>query len=426
MRRDPLALNHEEELFTLIAESVSSGAHEETLIDRVNVLLHGGFDWVYFLRLADYHNYLAAAYRFFRDSGNFDDLPDHVKVEFEKEYLLSQARFAKKESELIEILGAFEAQGLDAVVFKGIPQAYILYNDPGIRVSMDIDLLIDKSQIEKAQQVLFDLGFSIYPGLITEQEYREHHFHLIYSRGENKDIVVELHWTLVDPKKGHEMDCETVLQGAVPVKIRDRFVKTLTLAHSLWYMCMHLSYKAYLDVRGHAELKRLVEKMSESDWTYVIEWAKESDTLDQLNLAFAVCEILFGSFLDEKNSRLLKPSLFVNRFTVSMYYPRGLVWDWVPFLDTHEIIVLLSLRSGIRKKASFLFNLLFPDRKMLYEVYPGKLIQTEDSKRRLYFKGIYVFLKVIVLIFLMGLLIQSKVVGERMLDPVKGKNGLEE
>ena len=418
-RRDSLDLSNEEELFVLIAEHVSSDTDEGNSIGVLNILLNNGLDWDYFLRLAENHNYFAAAYRFFHDHGIFGDLPDQVKIVLEKEYLLSEARFAKKESELIEILDALEARGLDVVVFKGIPLAYFLYKDPGIRVSKDIDILIDKSQVESAQQVLSDLGFSLYTGWLKEEDYRAHHFHLIYTRGESMDIVVELHWTLLDPKKGHEMDCGVVRQKAVPMKILDRSIKTLTLPHALWFTCMHLSYNVYLDVRGLAELKRLAVKMDGSEWESAIKWAQETHTLDQLKLAFAISESVFGEYLEKKISQRLKPSHFIRTFILSMYYPRGLVWDRVPFLDTHEIILLLLLRPGIRMKMIFMCNLIFPDRKALYEVYPGRLIETDDTKRRFHLKGIYVFLKVSVLTFLMGFLIQNKVLGERMLDPEK-------
>lgn len=416
-RKDPLDLSSEEELFALLADNVSSDEHDNPSGDRLHTLLQDRFDWSDFLRLTSHHNYLAAAYRFFRDIGTFDDMPEHVKSVLEQEYLLGQARFAKKESELMEILEAFKARNLDAVVFKGIPKAYLLYNDPGIRVSKDIDILVDPDMLEEAQQVLLENGYALYSGLLTEEDYRAHHFHLIYTRGENKDIVIELHWTLLDPKKGHVMDCEAVLQHAVPIMIQGRDVKTLGIPHSLWYECMHLSYKAYLDVRGLAELKRLAMKLDESDWEEAIQWARKSETLDQVKYALAVAEAFFGEFLEDGISRRLKVSRFVDMFIISMYYPRGLVWEWVPFVDTHEIVVSLSLRRGIRKKISFLYNLVFPDKTTFYEVYPKRTSEAGDSGRRFYPRGIYVFFKVTMLTLFMGLLIRTRILGERKLDP---------
>ncbi|MEN8209898.1 MAG: nucleotidyltransferase family protein, partial [Candidatus Fermentibacteria bacterium] len=417
-RRDSLNLSNEEKLFVLIAEYVSSDTDEENMTGVLSELLNDGIEWDYFLRLAESHDYLAAAYRFFLDYEILAGLPGQVRVLLENEYLLSQARFAKKESELVEILDALETHGIDVVVFKGIPLAHIFYNDPGIRVSKDIDILIDKAQVESAQQVLGDNGFSLYTGWLKEADWRTYHFHLIYTRGENMDIVIELHWILLDPNKDHEMDCEVVRRQAVSMKIQGRKVETLSQPHALWFACMHLSYKVYLDVRGLAELKRLAAKMDESAWEYVFSWAQETRTLDQLKLAFAISESVFGAYLEESISLRLKPSRFVRTFILSMYYPRGLVWDHVPFLGTHQMVVMLSLRQGFRRKMSFLYNLIFPDRKALYEVYPGKFIETAETRRRFHIKGIYVFLKVIVLTFLMGFLVQSKSLGERMLDPV--------
>ena len=82
--------------------------------------------------------------------------------------------------------------------------------------------------------------------------------------------------------------------------------------------------------------------------------------------------------------------------------------------------MFLSLRPGLGRKMSFIRDLVFPDRGMLYEVYPGRLFETDYMERRFHPKGIFVLSKVFVLTFLMGFLIQGKVFGERMLDPVDG------
>jgi hypothetical protein len=245
---------------------------------------------------------------------------------------------------------------------------------------------------------------------------------LIFTRGENKDIVVELHWDLLDPKKGHAIDCETVSRRAVTIKTQNSDIKTFSLPHAVWYLCMHLSYKACLDVRGLAELKRLALKMDESEWDYVIEWARESDTLDQLKLAFSVSESLFGKFLDRRTSQLLVPSRFIGTFIMSTYYPRGLVWDWAPFIAAHEIMVSFSLRHGIRNKMRYLYHLVFPDKETRYEVYLARRDETGDFKHS-YIDGFFVLLKVIVSTLLLGLLIRSRIGGERMLDPARQQRG---
>jgi len=64
---------------------------------------------------------------------------------------------------LTEILGRFEAEGITTLLLKGIALAYLVYPEPVLRTMSDIDLLVDKTQIKKAHQLLTALGFEMDP-----------------------------------------------------------------------------------------------------------------------------------------------------------------------------------------------------------------------------------------------------------------------
>lgn len=419
MRESPLSLNTEETLFVLLAESVSSHSCKgEVIRDRIVSLLENSFDWDYFVRLAAHHDYLAASYRFFTDHGIIDELPAGVKSALEREYLLAQARFAKKESELLEIVRGLENRDIEPIVFKGIPQAYRIYEDPGIRVSKDIDIIVTAHQVDTAKQVLLDKGYTVYSGLQTEQDLRDYHFHLILTRGERMDVVVEVHWTLLDPKKGHAMNNEALWKDTAEVTIHGKRINTLRVPHVLWNISMQLSYKSFLDFRSLVEIKRLAGMMDDAAWNTVFEWAADSETTNQLMFALGLSETMLGRHLPPHVRSRVNPGFFLERFIKSTYYPRGLVWNWVPFLDTHELIVSFVLRNGVRERVRFLRSLLFPDRRAIYEIYPGR-IGKENRFPKYLFSGCYVFAKVILLSLLLGFMIRTGILGEGALDPTR-------
>ena len=61
---------------------------------------------------------------------------------------------------LREILHAFNAAGIDAVVLKGAALAHVLYPAVGLRPMSDIDLLVDPRLTRRAQVLLAELGFA--------------------------------------------------------------------------------------------------------------------------------------------------------------------------------------------------------------------------------------------------------------------------
>ena len=419
MRKRSLDLNKEERLFVLIAESVSSISDiQDESIEKVTQLLRDDFDWDYFLKLAKYHNYLAASYRFFFDIGILDELEERVKKLLENEYLLAQARFLKKESELLEVLNALADRGIDPIVFKGIPQACLFYRDPGIRVAKDIDVLVKPSQIEDTKQILLDRGYKVYSGLRTEESYRKYHFHLIFTRGESMDIVIEVHWSLLSPQKGHTIDYDIFQENTSSFNIQEKTLKTFNTPFTLWFLSVHLSYKSFFDFRTLIELKRLASEMREDGWDFVLALASNSNTLEQLKLALSISESLLGKYLKPNIEKRLKPGFFKKYFIQSTYYPRGLIWDWVPFYPTHELVVSFALRKGLKRKLAYLYRLTFPNESTLFEVYSGRLDVRRYYKHK-YSHGMFVLFKVIVLTLTMGVLIRTNIIGKNMLDPTK-------
>jgi hypothetical protein len=420
MSESILDLKREERLLVLVAGSAGSeNGTAGGLRREVEKLLGDGFDWRYYNVLAGYHQYLAATYRFLRDVGVWDDLPEPERATLEGEYMLAQARFIKKEAELLEVLEALDRIGIEPIVFKGIPQAVLMYRDPGIRVSKDIDILIDPSRVEEAKKVLLEKGYSIYSGLRSIQDYRDYHFHFIFTRGERMDSVVELHWSLLDPKKHREMDRDALERKTISITVGERNVRTLAVPHTLWYLCIHLSYKLFFDLRNLAELFQLTSTIDERQWNDLITWAENTGTTRELTVALHLCESLFGRVVPGDLQGRLRPGEILKRFALSTYYPRGLVWEWVPYKDTHELVMTFFLRKGAREKLKFLFHLAFPDRRTIQEVYFRQMKELGYRRSGYFWNGLYVQGKVIMMALLLGFLIQRRILGGQVLDPMR-------
>ncbi len=419
MRASFRALKNEERLLALIAESSASAEGcGEALGDTVTSLFQNAFDWDYFTRLAMYHDYLSAAYRLFKDLEILRLMPDRLQRLSEHEYLLSQARFIKKESELLAIIQEMKNEHIDPIVIKGAPLAYLLYRDPGIRISKDIDILICPSDVEVARNAMLRSGYSLYTGLGSAEDYRDYHFHYIFTRGEKRDSIVEIHWSLVYPNTDQRVvDDNAIREEAIPVVMRDAVVRTLGLPHALWHISVHLSYESFLVFRNFADLKRIALKLTESDWHKALQWSRRCNTAYELSLALNLCESLFGRFLDPGIRESLKVGFFSRTFILGMYYPRALLLEWLPFFDTHHLAMDLVLRKTVASKLRCMYRFIVPDRLMA-----GRFCFTMKDKRigsriKYHLKGTYVLLKVIALLASLAFIVRSRVFGAGFLDP---------
>ncbi len=87
------------------------------------------------------------------------DLPDDVRVLFQTLCRTQAAAALRNSRRVIQLSALLKDAGIPALFYKGVTLSQLLYNDPCARHAGDIDLLIPKNYLAKAQGVLTDGGF---------------------------------------------------------------------------------------------------------------------------------------------------------------------------------------------------------------------------------------------------------------------------
>lgn len=119
------------------------------------------------------------------------DAPAGLRSRLQRSYYISAANNALLIQELKTILKAFQQAGIPAVVLKGIDLAVDVYPDPALRVMTDLDVLIPYQLVPLALRLLSRLGYQ------KMAENHAHH-HVLLHGGPQRQVPLELHWSLVD------------------------------------------------------------------------------------------------------------------------------------------------------------------------------------------------------------------------------------
>ena len=421
MRKSALTLRNEEKLLVLIAdEAMRPEAHEGRSCVEAAALLAEPFDWPLFMRLAACHNHAAAACAALKNFALLEKTPSNVRAALEKEHVLSQARFLKKEHELLAIVNGLESAGIFPIVIKGIPLAYLLYRNPGVRVSKDIDILVPKPDVQAAENVLLEIGYSLYEGVHTAADYSAYHFHHVFCLGARQDSVIELHWDLLSPMMTHyTFNAAALRERAIPVRIGNASVLTPELPHAFWHMGIHASYRSFLAFRSLVEMKGMSRRFAPAQWEEVFSWSTRCNTDREIAMAINLCESLCGDILDASLRSKARLGRSAKLFILSTFYPRALMWEWLPFAATHELVIALYMKRGFAAKMKYLIRLVVPDRAARFGLYFKYRGDGVFDRMCLHLNGFYVLLKTAFLTIFMGFLIRSGIIGERRLDPAR-------
>jgi len=119
-----------------------------------------------------------------------------------KEFLKEKLSILESVKNFIAVVDFLNLNNIRVVSLKGPMLSNRIYGDPAVRLSHDIDLLIDKKNIEVCHNLMLSKGFRLSHGIVwpenkTKQKLLVSSLHHLsyYSKGLN--CYVELHWELM-------------------------------------------------------------------------------------------------------------------------------------------------------------------------------------------------------------------------------------
>lgn len=268
----------------------------------------------------------------------------------------------KVKAELCEVSRAFDAQGIEHVVLKGVPLVLALYQQLDARWIGDNDLLIRSESQQLAIDVLQGLGYQPKrdPAIALRYDGR-----VTFRRvGEHGDAVTDLHCKAFDPLLFTVPD-EVVWQHRQQMDIGGHRVSVLDRKLTVLHQAAHCAQHAMMEPRALRDFARA--------WN---DWGGEID-LPHLERTARDCGVLeaflFGLWVAQDLGMLLRPpppwvaprATLLRRVLSTRQLFRST--DDLPYLRMAAMGVLLS---GAQQR-HFLKTHLFPPAAKLDALYRG-------------------------------------------------------
>jgi hypothetical protein len=178
-------MTSEEHLILLLSRVTPS---PEALAEAERVL-KGGVDYPVMMRLAAMNGVTALIYHHLKP---LDFVPQEVLDRLKGASLRTMGENVRKAAEMIGIITLLKEAGVEAVPLKGPVASDVIFGDPGLYPSGDLDILVRPSDLKKAASALLEAGYRKASGT-DEEDMLRGSYHLTFHNGRD---VVEVHWTL--------------------------------------------------------------------------------------------------------------------------------------------------------------------------------------------------------------------------------------
>jgi hypothetical protein len=230
-------------------------------------------DWAGFARLAGHHGLVPILYRVLRSQGT--GVPAQWQRRFKHQYLATVLRNRLAGTCVDEIGAAFHGERISVIVMKGAALLRTLYDDPGVRVLSDIDLLVDERDVRRAGAELERIGLRPIGSEHADPRGPLCHIHAVYCRPQPRSIPVELHWRLFEPYQPYVFDLAAVRAEARQLPGLPPNVLAMVPEHELAHLCIHLdrhaiTYRSLIGREDWFERLLLPQGLGRLLWLYDI------------------------------------------------------------------------------------------------------------------------------------------------------------
>ena len=199
-------------------------------------------EWRYFSILSRHHGVGPILYRALHERAA--SVPAEWLQIFKAEYVTNAFHNQLAQTSVDKIGARFSSQRIPVIVMKGAALLRTLYDDPGLRILGDVDLLVDEGDVERADSQLQAWGFKLSQSDNAEEVGSRCQYSLLYCWQLPRTIPVELHWRIFERYRPYVFDLDAVRAQAQPLPGMPPNVLVMAPEHELAHLCLHLDRHA--------------------------------------------------------------------------------------------------------------------------------------------------------------------------------------
>lgn len=232
---------HQYRFLALCARSYCNQSHYAQIVQAASEVNH----WLEVVNYAETHGLSPLLYTHLQTTGVV--LPPSSKQVLQGYFLRHRQANLKRMAILRDILIAFDAVGIKAIVLKGAALAHLVYPQPNLRPMRDVDILVKPSEALQAQKILVDLGFNAPLKNADEIMAQQHHLKAAYLHTKGLTISIEIHHKFFTDNYPGPISVDDLTSTPNAFSLGNG-VTAYTLGHEdmLWHICQHMVHNAFV------------------------------------------------------------------------------------------------------------------------------------------------------------------------------------
>jgi hypothetical protein len=323
-------------------------------------------DWDKVIEQAVWHGVAPLVYQRSKTIGLSATIPVQVLGRLRTIALHNALRNLLLCQELSEVLRTFQHDSIAVIVLKGAFLAEVVYADRALRPMLDVDLLVRKRDLSRAEARLLELGYSQPEPPSIEVNYATHH----HSRPFTKPggVKIELHRTIGHPSGSFNIDVDGLWNRARPATIANVGALALSPEDLLLHLCLHASFdhQFLFGLRSFCDISETIRHCwDDIDWEQIQHRACTWGVGKYVYLTLYLARELLEADVPEAALDSLKPAGF--DLQVITWARVQIFSDAVPSLPPN--LAQLWGSQQLREKIVLFLKSVFPSGEAMARMY---------------------------------------------------------
>ena len=281
----------ESEWSLLLAACSEISGQEKT--DRLRHLSQQPIRWKVVFDLAEKHGTLPLLHRALNAVSDIVSPPDWLSLQQRYQANLHKALFLSRE--LIRIMDRFSTLGIEAIPYKGLALAEVVYGDIALRQSGDIDLLIRPQDWPRVRDAVRDLGYTPHLALspAEEQANLKSGYECAFDGAAGPNLL-EVQWAVQPRFYAADFDMNRMFQRAVSVTVAGHAMKTLSAEDLLLVLSAHAAKHVWGRLVWLCDIARIMA-LPTLNWNWIGSQAKALGIVRILRVSMRMANRLLGA-----------------------------------------------------------------------------------------------------------------------------------
>lgn len=200
---------------------------------------------------------------------DIDAAPEYVRKRLENAYLNILKNNVVQADEVVKILALLKKNHMEAIPLKGAAASELIFGDPGLYISTDIDILVRSKDLAGVSEVLLKAGYEKNEG-ISENDLLSGHYHFLFQKDGHH---FEVHWNLV--KRYFQIPSEFWWEDLHETVYEGMEITGLSVERYIMYAVFRLFDHGFRPLKFFVLISEIINKyQDEIDWGELLDFSR--------------------------------------------------------------------------------------------------------------------------------------------------------